>query len=622
MGKGKWLLLLIIFIAAGCWFVLGGEEQGAEGSVRFGRQGADISLAEPQAVSRVAVSGEGGQPLVVAGLGPGMRQKIPIFMKWEPGRKYYFTLTLADGGSVVLATQSPNERLDRVSLNLRAPYGLSSKDGGGVVPEGSVLTADVLVTNNADQPVEATLVITVPNGLEVVGVLVGLRAEGRDGTLRLTGRRRLSARNEHWNEQLQLRSGKAGTKAVLQASLALDDGRSQWRQSGQAVIRTATMAGISGKIRISAVEAPVDSVGRVDPKAQAGVFVYTPPSLLSNIWGVQTGGRLDDEPFAYAKVELSNDGDERVLALVSGKVVDPATGELAASFRAPPHKNGGKGYSYDVAAVGPRSSNNVILPIYLNENSLLDGNYVFRVETAIFGVSQVLAGADRQVQLVARSDRPLLVTLVMALVALTGTGWLLWRQEAALARFSTKELVVISLFGTVTFVTVNMPQTVLWDIAHVVFGPFSFLFTGIFGQTVLYALIVSLAAVLPRPGAVTLMIVVRMILNGFIFGHFTPVQILSYAMLAACLEGALYLAGATRGQRKSNMSNLVMIALACGLVDVVTTYMNFMAYMTLYRLYYADWYIGAVIAAGFVYTAAGAAIGCRLGETLRRTATD
>ncbi len=622
MGRGKWLLLLIIFIAAGGWFILGGEEQGVEGNVRFGRQGADICLAEPQAVSRVAVSGEGGQPFAVAVLGPGVRQKIPIFMNWEPGRKYYFTMTLADGGSAVLAAQSPDERLDRVSLKLRAPYGLSGKDGGGVVPEDSVLTADVLVTNNAEQPVEATLVIAVPAGLEVVAVPDGLRAERSDGTLLLTGRRRLSARNELWNEQLQLRAGKAGTNAVLQASLVLDDGRSHWRQASQATIQTATTAAIGGKIRIAAVEAPVDSIGRVDPKAQSGVLVYAPPSLLSNIWGAQTGGRLDDEPFAYARVTISNDGDEQVLVLVAGKVVDPATGELAATYRVPPHKNDGKGYSYDVAAVGPRGSTSVILPLYLNENSLLAGNYVFRAETAIFGVSQVLAGADRQVQLVARSDRPLLITLLMALIALVGTGWLMWRQEAALARFSTKELVIISLFGTVTFVTVNMPQTILWDIAHVVFGPFSFLFTGFFGQTVLYALIVSLAAVLPRPGAITLMIVVRMILNGFIFGHFTPVQILSYAMLAVCLEGALYLTGATRGPRKDGLGRVALLALACGLVDVVTTYMNFMAYMTLYRLYYADWYIGAVIAAGFVYTAAGAAIGCRLGGTLRRTATD
>ena len=619
--KRKLIIIAVLVAVLAVWGMLrGGGEKPPQ--VEFSAAGLEILFDVPRELNRISVYDQSGQPITVAVIGPGARQKIPVFFKWEAGRHYLLELLAADGGKQLVDTLSPSGGRETAALLLQAPYGVNQAGGVGMVPAGGPMTANLLLTHRGDKPVDVQVDIRLPEGFELLAMPNGFQQEERDGTVHLTGARRMAAKNENWNEQLQLKAGETSRQAVIEATAVLNDGSAEWSLKETARLEVAPVAEISGNVRIQALELPVDAAGRFDPKARPGALVYTPPSRIAVLLGAQTEhSRLDDEPFAYSCITLANDSEQQVLVLVAGKVLDVSDGKLAAAFTSPPHKNAGLGYSYSVASLPPRSASQVVLPIYLNENAALVGNYRLYAEACVFGTRQVISTVEKPVYLSTRNDRPVIVTMLMMLTAIAAIGWLLWRREGALARFSTKEMVIVSLFGTATFVTVNLPSTVLWDIAHVVFGPFSFLVTGFFNQTVLFTLMVSLAVLVPRPGAVALMVAVRMILNGFIFGHFTPAQILSYVMLALCLEAGLYLTGVTRGRRQA-WTGVAGLALVCGLVDVVTTYMNFMAYMTLYRLFYADWYIGAVALAGFFYTAAGAAVGHRLGSSLKRTAMD
>ncbi|BBB89420.1 hypothetical protein [Methylomusa anaerophila] len=618
------LLLLAILLIVACYQHFAGDKE-VSGRIDFTRQGADVALDIPREVEKVTVKTGDGRILTTVTLGPGLRQKFPIFMKWESGQQYIFELGLPGSRSAVFNAQAPAAGPEKVSLLLQAPYGMSNEGSIGVVPAGSAFTANILITNSTGLPVEANLDLTIPAGVEVVSQPQGMKLEQHEGVWHLTGLKRITAKNEHWNEQIQLKAPQAGGKPVIAAQVNLDNGREQWQLTAKSAVQVATIADISSKIRVGEVLIPVDFTGRFDPKANSGSLIYAPPNRLEKIMGgTPDGRRLDDEPFAFAGIQVHNDGDEHVLALITGKITDPSDGKLAAAFTSPPHKNAGLGYSYGVADIAPHSVSQVILPIYINENIAVAGNYLFRTEASVFGVNQVICRTETNLQLVTRNEKAVIITMIMFLVALLGVAWLLLKQEAALARFTTKELVIVSLFGTVTFVTVNLPQTVVWDITHVIFGPFSFLVTGFISQTMLYALLVALVVLLPRPGAISLMIIVRFILNGFIFGHFSPVLLLNYAVLAVCLEGALFATGITRntGGDPVAAGKALVAGLVCGLVDTVSSYMNFMAYMTLYRLFYADWYIYAVLVAGFVYTACGAAAGCRLGASLKRTAMD
>ncbi|WP_232035591.1 hypothetical protein [Methylomusa anaerophila] len=617
------LVLLVIGLVYGAWRLLGAGQEAPGGQIEFTRQGVEITFDREQQIRQIRVRDKPGETVIASDTGPGGHKVLPVFIPWRPGHEYEFEICLRDGGKIRLSARSPDKPPATISFFLQAPYGLNSEENVGLVTNGSTFAINLLITNHADQKVGGILDVSIPPELEVAAVPPVMRLERRDGVNHVLGPASLTAENEIWNEQIQVKAGEAGRKATITARLHLDNGREQREWDKQAVIQISSLADISNNVKVAKVDLPVDASGRLEPKVQTGALAYQPPSrLLQFFTGEREDRRFDEDPLTFAAIRISNDGDQQVLALVTAKMTDIVTGKMSPAFTAPQNKNGGLGYSYGIAAVPAHSSNQVILPIYLDENRAVAGKYELQTETRIFGVSQVVSTSKQPVTLTVHDNKPLYATLFMTLVAVLGVSWFVWRQESALRRVSSKEMVIVALFGTVTFVTVNLPATVLMDIAHVIFGPFSFLFTGFFSQTVLYALMVALAVVLPRPGAVSLMIVVRFILNGFIFGHFSPMNILLYAALAVFLEAGLFFTGVTRGRGCRSRLSIVILAVVCGVVDIITSYMSMMAYMMLYRLYYADWYIWTVLAAGFVYCAIGAAIGCRLGDSLKRTAMD
>lgn len=107
-------------------------------------------------------------------------------------------------------------------------------------------------------------------------------------------------------------------------------------------------------------------------------------------------------------------------------------------------------------------------------------------------------------------------------------------------RFKTRNLVLIALFGTVSFAAINLPMTILWELSHAIFGPFSFLFTGLFNEILLYMLIASLVVLIPKPGVIGLFMMVRFLLGGFITGSFTPIIFITLSVNAILLELMLY----------------------------------------------------------------------------------
>ncbi|MEM5769419.1 MAG: hypothetical protein AAGU32_14160, partial [Bacillota bacterium] len=275
------LIVLVIVAAGGYVFFRGSQEIAAQ--VEFTGQGADILLNLPQEVATVTVTNEAGRLLSVITVGPGARQKIPVFIKWEPDKQYAFELALRDGRGVRLTGRTPADELEKVSFVLQAPYGLSRTDSTGVVPAGSAFTANILLTSHTDQPVNVLLDLVIPPGVEVLSVPQGMQAEQRGGVQHIVGRRRLAAINEHWNEQIVLKAAQEGLEPVIQAVANIDNGREQWQMTGHAAVKVATVADIARNIRVQAVEVPVDVTGRSDPKARSGSLVYAPASRLSSL---------------------------------------------------------------------------------------------------------------------------------------------------------------------------------------------------------------------------------------------------------------------------------------------------------------------------------------------------
>jgi len=176
---------------------------------------------------------------------------------------------------------------------------------------------------------------------------------------------------------------------------------------------------------------------------------------------------------------------------------------------------------------------------------------------------------------------------------------------------------MISLFGTVAFATINVPMAFLWEISHAIFGPFSSLFTGIFYEIVFYAIIVSLLILIPKIGVISILIMVRFILNGIVFGNFSPVFLISYGFQAVALEAALYLTGITRGIKIEDRK--ISLGINLGVADALSSYVSFNLFIFMYRLFYADWYIIMNLTInGFVYTFIGVLLGIVLGKKLKK----
>jgi hypothetical protein len=157
----------------------------------------------------------------------------------------------------------------------------------------------------------------------------------------------------------------------------------------------------------------------------------------------------------------------------------------------------------------------------------------------------------------------------------------------------------------------------------------SFLITGMFNGVILYMLIAALVILIPIPGTVALLFAVRMLLNMLIFGHASPTLFLFHAIQAALLEFCLYFARMKTPSRNDieagrlRLPSLLLLPIACAVADGVSTFIHLHTLAFLYRLFYADWYIGAnVLINGFLYTSVGAGCGIILGNQLKRVGCD
>jgi hypothetical protein len=213
----------------------------------------------------------------------------------------------------------------------------------------------------------------------------------------------------------------------------------------------------------------------------------------------------------------------------------------------------------------------------------------------------------------------------MSLTSTLALLWLVFNGRKLLGRFDVRSLVTIALFGASTFVAVKVPNIVFDDLVRAVMGPFSFFVIGLFNELLLYTLILALVILIPRPGAVALCIAVRFLLSSLVLGNFTLIGLLSAVSEVIVIETVLYLVGATR--HASNQSDdypwqgryLYGVGFACGLGQVLNSYVGFNLMTFLNRLFYADWYLLIYfLICGIGYTTIGAIAGVRLGTRLRK----
>ncbi len=211
------------------------------------------------------------------------------------------------------------------------------------------------------------------------------------------------------------------------------------------------------------------------------------------------------------------------------------------------------------------------------------------------------------------------ISAAFALALLGGAAGLLLlglRLRSWLAASRTVDLVTVAVFATLSFL-VSGASTLVAAAVAAVLGPFAIFVTNLLDDALRYALLATLVVLLPRPGVAALSVILVWLMRGVALGAFTPIDAVTVGAQVFWLEAALWAFGVTRGEPRP--PRWLPLAGAFGLASALTTVTGLAVAMVLYRLYYAGWYVAAVLAGpGLIYVWIACALAVGFAASLRR----
>lgn len=573
---------------------------------------------------------------------------------------YQFRVMYNNGESATQSVQAPQTD-PRGAIEIAIPYGTieatnttdpsvstvlnitpeASAQKASLVLQGIEMTATVLIRNGLEAPVNFDVVLQVPASFQVLpndpvwdneGVV--LNSDGIEGAIlsyRSSGK--FTVESEVWYSQLTLKipdevlPNDTQIRGYVLFKNTLGD---QWERSVVTSLRSTSLDEIVEQLRIDDIMMPTDLSGLSDPRQRPDAISSPRPLLggLGKWFGAKAVPMDEFQPIAYQTVHIHNQGRETIHAIVASMNRDTKNGNPVSFLSPPDAVNAGTDRSLAFVSLAGESTTPVSLPIFFDPLAQLRrdftgaGQFERAIEVKVWGSDATVLRATRPLLIVTPNFHALLITSLVVVVTGLGVGLLLCFHLQLFSHFSTKQLILISLFGTTIFIAINVPSTLLTNLISALLGPISSLVTGLINEMLYYALLTSLLMLIPKFGVITLVSAVRILLGGVTLGLLTP-TILLHAVTAALLLEAGFLIARRIALNSGSVggANLLTLALIFGLCDAFTVYVDFQLSMTLYRLFYADWYIlTRILVDGFSYTFIGVLLGKRLGSGLWRVA--
>ncbi len=637
-----------------------GEQAPISWAVTFFPLGAKVEFdaAIRENVQKVTVLDSEGRLVAQLDLGGYARGIESLYFRWEKGRTYQFEVIYQNGESAAQTVEAPQTD-PRGVIEIAIPYGtievektadasvgtrpVPSTQKASLVLQGIEMTATVLVRNGLEAPVTFQVVLQVPASFQVLPHNPVWDSEVKEAApnpsaigeevLSYHSSGKFTVESEVWYSQLTLKIPDEPLlkDAQVRGHVFFENvSGDRWERSVTMPLRSASLDEIAGQLRIEDITMPTDLSGMSDPRQRRDTISYPRPLLggLGKWFGAKAGPIDEYQPVAYQTVHIHNRGQETVHAIVASMNRDTQDGEPVPFLSPPDAVNAGTNRSLAFVSLMGESTTPVPLPIYLNPLSQQHqdftgaGQYERAIEVKIWGSDATALRATRPLLIVTPNLHALLVTSLVIIVTGLGIGLLLCFNQQLSTRFSTKQLILISLFGTTIFIAVNVPSTLLTNLISALLGPVSSLVTGLINEMLYYALLTSLLMLIPKFGVITLVTAVRLLLGGVTLGLLTPTILLHAVTAVLLLEIGFQIARKiTLDSGAIGGANLLTLALIFGLCDAFTVYVDFQLSMTLYRLFYADWYIlTRILVDGFTYTFIGVLLGKRLGSGLWRVA--
>lgn len=531
-----------------------------------------------------------------------------------------------------------------MKLEAEYPYHLERQGVHTVFEESTVPLYVNIVNFNNPTPVEAEIKITLPQGFMPVteGTADKWHVQREQDKVIATTRWSLPEDYGQTFDLLYIESQESvdfGEKQVL-----VEASSGEWQESKlltftyEAEQAAAATIG-KGKPKvdrkkfnwyIQSITFPVDSLGLKDDRAEAGV-IYVRDTSLEGFRNRMTGegatswSSVFNHPAAHLLLELRNpQSDVRVLKF-KAELVDKVTGEVKPGLCTAGKVNdegeqgwhGNEEEGSETTALISLDGNKAprfILPLYIDYLKILEGEYNLRITISGNGQEKryeapVTIAKKHSIGLLAVGFAFACLVLVIAFS---------YKIKNCIYIIGAKGAITVALFAAIAFGGITLPTTILGDLLHVFLGPFSGLITGLLHGVLQYLLIVSLLVLYRTPGVLSLMFVVKFMLSCLMFGHFSPLGVLSCCVSMVVLEATLYFGGFYKHTHSKENFMLLMCVLL-GLADAFITFINLEQMMFFYRLYYADWYLALyMIINGLLYSSLGSWLGNKTGLKLRQ----
>ncbi len=373
---------------------------------------------------------------------------------------------------------------------------------------------------------------------------------------------------------------------------------------------------------IQNVTVPVDENGNKDDRqAQNTIFIQdrTLETIRSRLTG--KGGAdwnaLRNTPVTYVLVELRNPKKDVRSLHFRAELRDRRTGALVPGLLQA--GEGGTALAESGAAeavIGLTGSTvqTAVLPLFCDPEILEEGDYFLRIA---IGDGDTERTTETPVTVMKKKQMGLMI-LGFSLCCFLAVLFSLRRLNRCIRRIGAGGDISVALFAALAFGGVVVPVTLFGDFLHVILGPFAGLATGLLSGVLQYLLLMALLILIRRPGTAALFFGMKWLLAGLLFGRFTPVAVLNYAVYIAVLETVLYGSGFYRKREITGVYK-AFVCVLMGAADMGITFVNLEQIMFFYRLYYADWFIGLyAVVNGLLYSTIGSWLGIRIGERLRQ----
>ena len=604
------MLACLLVAAASC-----SKKQAGIESARFSPGSVTVELSEEAPISRVEVLDEKGARAARAVFSKGYRdRRITINFDWKEKHEYLVRIRTANDAELTYKAMSPAHE-KKSFYAFQFPFGMDTRRVA--VPVDTEITGSISVANTKDEPRTLTVAVTFPEGFATTENSDADMCGEKSG--RVQCRMRVSLANKYDSKLIPVIVKSPAREAADYENIemqVIEHGVPLHTEIIQ--IRAVKPEALAEKIFVDSVALPTNDKGEPDERLTRDALHL---STVTRLRAMLTGEKYQEAnfkqvPFSFFRVAVKNTLDEDAIILVKAWIVDTKTGEKVEAFTPDPHVNP-LGEVFTTTVLKSGAARGVTLPIYVEPVSVLEGDYKLVLSLTQMGAEKPFSVRGHNFTVTRQAVLPFVITLAGAVLAGIFLVVLFIRFRRIMSGFKVKWIVLISLYGSVGFVIVNVPGTLFMDVFRALLGPFSFLASGLFFGVVQYVLWTSLIMLVPRAGTMSLVMAVRMLLSWVLLGNISLVSVLWMAVHALTAEAALWLLGATRGSAQNTVRPTGLF-IAFAVSEAVATFFNLESVIFLYRLYYADWYIVLnTLIGGVGYTLIGVALGLGMGKRLR-----